>query len=134
MMKLIMFICPHGCMRAGNRAYIQATLLLVSSSPVLYTRTTPDPFMGAEYQTSTHFQFGNHKKPSASIYSSGMLISCHCSLPRPQGREREPFCGLGMRLTDSYQLPAYVTAFVKVLPTSSCKSENRVIQSNSRRI
>ena len=46
--------------------------MLISFPPLLCgVWDMPDPYMGAQYQTSTHFQFGDHKESSASVYSKG---------------------------------------------------------------
>ena len=41
-------------------------------------------YMGAAYQDSTHFQFGDHHKNTPSVYTGGMYIyvySMMCMLP-----------------------------------------------------
>ena len=46
------------------------------SAAVCSLSLPPDPFMGVEYQTSTHFQLGDDKPPPASIYSNGTSDLC----------------------------------------------------------
>lgn len=36
-----------------------------------HVHLSTDAFMGVQYQTRTHFQFGNDKEPPASIYANG---------------------------------------------------------------